>query len=67
MTVGITGGGGRDSPPPVPGRCGRPLLLAAREQTGWRIRGTAGTAALLGRKPTTLESRIKTLGLSRPR
>lgn len=36
-------------------------------QTGWRIRGPAGAAALLGLKPTTLESRIKKLGLQRPR
>jgi transcriptional regulator with GAF, ATPase, and Fis domain len=42
-------------------------ILAALTQTGWRIRGPAGAAALLGLKPTTLESRIKKLGLQRPR
>ena len=67
MTVGIPGGGARDSPPPLPGRCGRPDPLAAGDQTGWRIRGPAGAAALLGLKPTTLESRIKKLGLKRAR
>jgi formate hydrogenlyase transcriptional activator len=36
-------------------------------QTDWRIRGPAGAAARLGLKPTTLESRIKKLGLTRPR
>ncbi|HSB78448.1 MAG TPA: hypothetical protein VLM91_06655 [Candidatus Methylomirabilis sp.] len=36
-------------------------------QTGWRIRSPAGAAALPGLKPTTLESRIKKLGLQRPR
>jgi len=54
----------------VPGAAGPPTLattertqiLAALEQTGWRIRGPAGAAALLGLKPTTLESRIKKLG-----
>ena len=59
----------------VPGAAGPPTLavaergqiLAALDQTGWRIRGPAGAAALLGLKPTTLESRIKKLGLSRPR
>ena len=59
----------------VPGATGPPTLattertqiLAALEQTGWRIRGPAGAAALLGLKPTTLESRIKKLGLERPR
>ena len=45
----------------------RTQILAALEQTGWRIRGPAGAAALLGLKPTTLESRIKKLGLQRPR
>jgi transcriptional regulator with GAF, ATPase, and Fis domain len=45
----------------------REQILAALDQTGWRSRGPAGTAALSGLKPTTLESRIKTLGLSRPR
>jgi formate hydrogenlyase transcriptional activator len=45
----------------------RTQILAALEQTGWRIRGPAGAAALLGLKPTTLESYIKKLGLQRPR
>lgn len=45
----------------------RAQILAALEQTGWRICGPAGTAALLGRKSTTLESHIKKLVLSRPR
>jgi transcriptional regulator with GAF, ATPase, and Fis domain len=36
-------------------------------QSGWRVRGPQGAAALLGLKPTTLESRIKKLGLQRPR
>ena len=59
----------------VPGAAGpatlaaaeREQILAALEQTGWRIRGPAGAATLLGLKPTTLESRIKKLGLQRPR
>jgi formate hydrogenlyase transcriptional activator len=45
----------------------RTQIVAALEQTGWRIRGPAGAASLLGLKPTTLESRIKKLGLQRPR
>jgi transcriptional regulator with GAF, ATPase, and Fis domain len=45
----------------------RTQILAALERTSWRIRGSAGAAALLGLKPTTLESRIKKLGLQRPR
>lgn len=34
--------------------------------TGWRIRGKRGAAHILGLKPTTLESRMKKLGISRP-
>ncbi|NCA71062.1 MAG: GAF domain-containing protein [Sphingobacteriia bacterium] len=36
------------------------------EQTGWRIRGSGGAAERLAIKPTTLESRMKRLGLRRP-
>ncbi|MFL6280485.1 MAG: sigma-54 interaction domain-containing protein [Vicinamibacterales bacterium] len=36
------------------------------ESTGWRIRGTAGAADRLGLKPTTLETRMAKLGLTRP-
>jgi transcriptional regulator with AAA-type ATPase domain len=44
----------------------RQHIAAALQQTGWRIRGADGAARLLGVKPTTLESRIKKLGLQRP-
>ena len=59
--------GGGDSPPPtgLPERCGRPHPLAALEQTGWRIPWPDGAAALMGLKPTTIEPRIKKLGLQR--
>ena len=36
------------------------------DRTGWRIRGEGGAAELLGLKPTTLEARMKKLGLRRP-
>jgi len=36
------------------------------ENTGWRIRGTGGAADRLGLKPTTLETRMAKLGLTRP-
>jgi formate hydrogenlyase transcriptional activator len=42
----------------------RAIILQAVEQCNWRIRGPNGAAALLDVKPTTLESRIKKLGLS---
>jgi formate hydrogenlyase transcriptional activator len=41
----------------------RTIILQALEHCHWRIRGSNGAAALLDIKPTTLESRIKKLGL----
>jgi DNA-binding NtrC family response regulator len=41
-------------------------IRAILARTGWRIRGERGAAAILGLKPTTLEYRIKKLGLKRP-
>jgi transcriptional regulator with GAF, ATPase, and Fis domain len=40
------------------------IIRQAVEQCNWRIRGRNGAAALLNMKPTTLESRIKKLGLA---
>jgi transcriptional regulator with GAF, ATPase, and Fis domain len=45
----------------------RANLLAALNATGWRVAGDNGAAQLLGMKPTTLSSRIKALGIERPR
>jgi formate hydrogenlyase transcriptional activator len=42
----------------------RAIILQALDQCNWRIRGSNGAAALLDIKPTTLESRIKKLGLA---
>jgi transcriptional regulator with GAF, ATPase, and Fis domain len=36
------------------------------EETNWRVSGDKGAAAILGLKPTTLEARMKKLGISRP-
>jgi transcriptional regulator with GAF, ATPase, and Fis domain len=36
------------------------------ESAGWRIRGAGGAAERLGLQPTTLETRMAKLGLSRP-
>lgn len=44
----------------------RAHILLALEQTHWRIRGAGGAAERLAIKPTTLESRMKRLGLRRP-
>ena len=43
----------------------RDNLLVVLEKTGWKIKGPDGAAELLGVKPTTLVSRIKTMGLKR--
>ena len=36
------------------------------ENAGWRIRGSGGAAETLGLRPTTLETRMAKLGLTRP-
>jgi transcriptional regulator with GAF, ATPase, and Fis domain len=41
-------------------------ILKVLERTRWRIRGAGGAADILRLKPTTLEARIKKLGLRRP-
>lgn len=41
-------------------------LLNALESTNWQIYGDSGAAELLGMNPSTLRSRIKTLGIKRP-
>jgi transcriptional regulator with GAF, ATPase, and Fis domain len=43
----------------------RENILAALEQTQWRVYGPRGAAARLGLKPSTLASRMKSLGLKR--
>ncbi len=45
----------------------RQNIVAALEQTGWRVSGESGAASLLGLPPTTLASRIKALGIMRPK
>lgn len=40
-------------------------ILRALEQTGWRVSGAKGAARLLGLPPTTLEARMKKLGIAR--
>jgi formate hydrogenlyase transcriptional activator len=42
-------------------------ILHVLKETGWRVAGKAGAADLLGLKPTTLEARMKKLGIHRPR
>ncbi|HVO85142.1 MAG TPA: sigma 54-interacting transcriptional regulator [Syntrophobacteria bacterium] len=42
-------------------------ILSVLEETGWRVAGKSGAAELLGLKPTTLEARMKKLGVHRPK
>ena len=44
----------------------RANLMAALEKARWKIHGPGGAAEMLGLKPTTLISRAKKLGLSKP-
>jgi transcriptional regulator with GAF, ATPase, and Fis domain len=45
----------------------REHILSVLDSSGWRIRGSAGAASLLGLKPTTLEARMAKLGILRPK
>ena len=42
-------------------------ILSVLDSAGWRIRGAAGAATVLGLKPTTLEARMAKLGIVRPK
>ncbi len=44
----------------------REHILRVLERSGWRVSGPKGAARILGLKPTTLESRMKKLGIERP-
>ena len=41
-------------------------ILVVLEKTGWRVSGEKGAARILGLNPTTLEARMKKLGIARP-
>jgi len=42
-------------------------IIEVLEMTGWRVSGNKGAAKILGLKPTTLEARMKKLGIERKR
>ena len=44
----------------------RQHIMRALRQTEWRIAGAKGAAALLGMKRTTLQARMRKLGIRRP-
>ena len=45
----------------------RQLIIRTLEKTYWRVEGPVGAAALLGVHPNTLRSRMKKLGIAKPR
>jgi PAS domain S-box-containing protein len=45
----------------------RENILRALESSGWRVAGKDGAAGMLGINPSTLNSRIRALGIQRPR
>jgi PAS domain S-box-containing protein len=53
-------------PEPSSGPLTREQIIEALEAAGWRVSGPRGAAQRLGLKPTTLEARMKRLGISRP-
>ncbi|HBH79233.1 MAG TPA: hydrogenase, partial [Nitrospira sp.] len=44
----------------------RDNLLSALQQSKWKVYGAGGAAELLGIKPTTLLSRMRTMGIKKP-
>ena len=44
----------------------RAHIVSALEECGWKVRGKGGAAERLGLKRTTLQSRMKKLGIERP-
>jgi transcriptional regulator with GAF, ATPase, and Fis domain len=47
-------------------RLERESIVAALEASAWQVAGDTGAAQRLGTKPSTLRSRMKALGISRP-
>ena len=43
----------------------RANILRALRDSGWKVKGEGNAASRLGLKPTTLQSRMKTLGIKR--
>jgi transcriptional regulator with GAF, ATPase, and Fis domain len=53
------------SPVPTLDEVQRRHIVEVLELTGWQVSGERGAASLLGLKPTTLEARMKKLGITR--
>ncbi len=44
----------------------QPTPVTTLERTRWKVSAAGGAAEALGLKPTTLEARMKKLGIARP-
>ncbi len=44
----------------------RARILRALQESGWKVKGDGNAASRLGLKPSTLQSRMKRLGITRP-
>ena len=44
----------------------RSKILRALRDSSWKVKGEGNAASRLGLKPSTLQSRMKTLGIARP-
>jgi formate hydrogenlyase transcriptional activator len=44
----------------------RAKILQALKESGWKIKGEGNAASRLGTAPSTLRSRMRTLGITRP-
>ncbi len=61
-----TAAGSAPSPATTLAEVERRHVLSVLDSTGWRVSGEQGAARVLGLKPTTLEARMKKLGIVRP-
>jgi len=68
LTIDLPAGSrGPDSVPVTLEEVERKHIFDVLERVRWRISGRQGAAEILGLRPTTLHSRMKKLGISRPR
>jgi formate hydrogenlyase transcriptional activator len=66
LTAALDGSASSTSPIATLEEAERQHILRALRQTEWRVAGPRGAAALLGMKRTTLQARMRKLGIRRP-
>ena len=71
LTIAVPATGQSPAPPPAIASkltdVEKQHIRDVLETSGWRIRGPGGAAERLGLRPTTLETRMAKLGLTRPK